>query len=746
MRYRFALLTALLLAAVLSAPAQGRKVKKFTHETTAIPAVQPQVIAVETANTSLVLSVRENGTLHQVHFGAKVSDPQEFLSVPSIAGRYSSGHPAYPAVGGRFLGQPALHLQYEDGNFNTELYYVSHTTENLQGVVRTSVLLKDYVTSVQVKLIYNAFQAEDIITEQVEILNGGKTPLKLVNIASSALHLQGESFLLSHVNGAWAQEMQLESELLTHGVKVIETRRGTQTTQCENPSFLISVNSKQLLEDEGEVIAGSLAWTGNFRISFERDAGKGLNVIAGVNPFASAYPLGAGESFTTPEMVWTYSSQGAGQASRNLHRWARKYVIYGGEAVNPILLNSWEGAYFTFSTQTLTRMIDDAASMGLEMFVLDDGWFGNAFPRNGDDAGLGDWQVNVTKLPEGIDYLASYAHSKGLKFGIWIEPEMVNPRSELALAHPEWVIQSPGREIYQERNQWVLDLSNPAVQDFVFGIFDSVMKLSPSIDYIKWDCNRPIQSAGSPYLGAQQEKLYIDYTQGLYKVMERIRARYPSVLIQCCSSGGARVDYGQLRYFNEVWVSDDTDGLERIFMQYGTSLWFPASIMGSHVSTVPNHQSRNVTPLKFRFDVACQGRLGLELQPKYLSESEMALVHRCVESYKTYRDVVFTGDLYRLGTPYEGQYYGQMYVSPDKSRAVVYVYCLRFDTLGGEGVPFRLKGLDPERKYKVVEQNVDSSCWWGNGKSFSGSFLSSCAFTPSLPALYSSAVFVLEAE
>ncbi len=744
MKQHITVFAVLLMAVVFATPAQGRKVKKFSHETVKVPAVEPRIVAVETDASSLILTVRPNGEVHQLYYGSRVP-AAEFLDVPVVKGRYSSGTPAYPATGGRYLGEPALHVKYADGTHNTELYYTAHDVETRQGVVTTTVHLKDYVTGLEVRLVYDAYPKENVIVQHTEVDNRGTAPVELLNIASGALNLQAGSYLLSHVNGAWAQEMQLENTPLHHGLKVIESRRGTQTTQCENPSFLLSLNSSELKEDSGEVVAGALAWSGNFRLSFEQGPEKHLTVLGGVSPFASAYPLAAGETFRTPDMVWTYSADGAGGASRNLHRWARKYVVYGGETVNPILLNSWEGAYFTFTTETLLRMMDDAASMGLEMFVLDDGWFGNAFPRNGDDAGLGDWQVNTSKLPEGIDYLASYAHSKGLKFGIWIEPEMVNPASELAHAHPEWVLQSPGREIYQERNQWVLDLSNPAVQDFVFNTFDSILALSPSIDYVKWDCNRPILSAGSSYLGTQQDRLYIDYVQGLYKVMERIRAKYPDVLVQCCSSGGARVDFGQLRYFNEVWVSDDTDGLERIFMQYGTSLVYPASIMGSHVSTVPNHQSRNVTPLKFRFDVACQGRLGLELQPKYLSKEEMALVNCCVASYKGFRDIVFTGDLYRIGSPYDSKYYGMLYVTPDKSRAVVYTYCIGFDTLGNEGVPFRLKGLDPGRKYRVTEQNVDHSCWWGNGKAFTGAFLGSGAFAPSLPALYSSAVFVLEA-
>ncbi|MDT3365690.1 MAG: alpha-galactosidase [Bacteroidota bacterium] len=731
------------LLCVLSATAQ--KTRSHVHTTAPVPSVEPRIIAVETENSSLILSVRENGAVFHLHFGTKVNET-EFAAVPSYTGRYGNGALAFPATGGRFLGEPALHVRYADGDHNTELYYTGHTVSTSSGVTTTTVHLKDYVTSLQVDLVYEAYPAEDIILTHTEIVNGGKKPVTLLSYASGAMTVTADRYLLTHVNGSWAQEMQVESELLTHHTKVLEDRRGVQNTQLGNPAFLLSLDTDELRENDGEVIAGALAWTGNWRLSFERDAENRLTVLGGISPFASEYPLKPGATFRTPDMIWTWSGNGAGQASRNLHRWARHYGVYGGGQVNPILLNSWEGAYFTFTTETLLRMIDDAASMGLEMFVLDDGWFGNKYPRNSDNAALGDWQVNVSKLPEGIDYIAQYAHSKGLKFGIWIEPEMVNPKSELAENHPDWVVQSPGREIYTERTQWVLDLSNPAVQDFVFGVFDGVMQLSPAIDYIKWDCNRPVESFGSPYLGTEQERFYIEYVQGFYKIMERIRAKYPSVLVQCCSSGGGRVDYGSLKYFNEVWTSDDTDGFERVFMQYGTSLFYPACVMAAHVSTVPNHQSRNVTPLKFRFDVACQGRLGLDLQPRYLSEQELAYVNRCVESYKQYRDVVFNGDLYRLGTPYGNDFYGMMYVSEDKSRAVVYTYCLRFRQLACDGVPFRLQGLDPERKYRVVEQNVDRSCWWGDGQAWSGAFLASGAFNPILPSLYSSAVFVLEAE
>ena len=702
-----------------------------------------QVISIETEATSLNLLVTEDGTVQTLHYGTRISGADAWAGINLKSDDYNGCRGlTYPATGGRFIGEPALHVKYADGTHNTELYF--------SGVERsgnsTIIGLKDPVTNLQVKLVYDAYPKENVIVMHSEILNGGKKPVELLNFASASVYVDASQYLLTHFHGAWAAEMQMENELLGHDVKVIESRRGVQATQGNNPSFLLSLGTAELRENEGDVIAGALAWSGNFRLSFEQDDANRLNIVTGISPHASAYPLKSGATFVTPDMIYTFSADGAGGASRNLHRWARNYGVYGGGAVNPTLLNSWEGAYFNFTTPVLLGMIDDAASMGLEMFVLDDGWFGNEYPRNNDDAGLGDWEPNVIKIPEGIDYVAQYAHSKGLKFGIWIEPEMVNPQSNLAHKHPDWVVQSPGREIYQGRNQWVLDLSNPAVEDFVFGIFDRTMQLAPGIDYIKWDCNRVIQSFGSPYLKGAQDRFYIEYVQGLYNVMRRIREKYPDVLVQCCSSGGGRIDYGALKYCNEVWTSDDTDARMRAYIQYATNLIYPACIMASHVSAVPNHQTSNVTPLKFRFDMACSGRLGLELQPKNFAPADRALADRCIKSYKQYRDLVFGGDVYRLASPYDSHYYGVMYVSEDKSRAVVFTYCLDFEPRTVGGKVFKLNGLDPSCSYKVVEQNVDTSCWWGNGGTFTGSFLSSGGFNPILPQIYSSAVFVLEAQ
>ena len=742
------ILTIILAAMVAMLPAAGqnrqkaRKAGKFTHTVVQTPKVQAGIIPIGTEKMQIVLQVDGDGNVFMPHVGAPVAHPEEFLN---FKGGRRWLREAYPAQGGAFLGVPALHVRYKDGTHNTELRYVSHQSSSEGGVETTVVNLKDYVTLLEVKLFFKAFEKENVIVTHTEITNAGKTPLELLEYASGVMNLESDKYLLTHFRGDWAVEMQPVHELLEYGTKVIESRRGTQGTRNENPSFLISLGSEGFSEDCGDVISGALCWSGNFKLTFDRSVNGRLSVLAGISPHASAYPLGAGKTFVTPDMVWTFSREGAGGASRNMHRWARREGVYRGGSITPTLLNSWEGAYFDFTTPVLTGMIDDAAAMGLEMFVLDDGWFGTKYPRNSDKAGLGDWELNTAKIPEGIEYLASYAHGKGLKFGIWIEPEMVNPLSVLAETHPEWVVQSPGREIYKMRNQWCLDLSNPAVQDYVFGIFDRTMQLAPGIDYIKWDCNRPVLSFGSPYLGSEQDRFFVEYVQGLYSVMDRIRAKYPDVMIQCCAGGGGRVDYGAMKRCNEFWTSDNTDAISRAVIQYATSMIYPACAMASHVSAVPNHQTGSVTPLKMRFDMAAAGRLGMELQPKALTQEERDFAKRCIESYKGFRDVVFTGDLYRLSSPVDSDFYSFMYVSEDKSKAVVFEFCLRYQARESRDFALRLKGLDPDRTYKVTEQNVDKSCWWGSGSSFYGDFLMEGGFNPRIGGNGASAVFVLEA-
>ena len=706
------------------------------------------VISIETRGSQMVLYVHDNGELSFYHYGSKFGNPDQVIGYKSYRrSDYGTEPPAYPARGGRHFNQSALAVKYHSGELNTELKYISHSQKTVSDdIERTVVTMKDAKTDLVVNLFYDAYQKEDVIVAHAEIMNGGKKPVELEYHASSALNLHAEKYLLTHFHGAWASEMQVSRQLLAPGIKSIRTVKGTRATQTENPSFMLSLNTEEFSENHGEVIAGALAWSGNYSIDFQVDEAGRLSVVSGSSTPGADYTLGAGKTFQTPEMIYTFSACGAGQASRNLHTWARRHWLFDSSIVCPTLLNNWEGTYFDFNETVLKDIIDNVASMGLELFVLDDGWFGGKdFPRNGNYQGLGDWQVVEEKLPNGVSAIADYAHSKGVKFGIWIEPEMVSPKSNLARKHPDWVVQENGREVTTIRNQWLLDLTNPEVQDFVFGVFDSTMQLADGIDYIKWDCNRHVEGAGSTYLGRNQSNFWVEYVQGLYSVYRRVREKYPDVIIQSCASGGGRVDYGALHYCNEVWTSDNSEAHTRAFIQYGTNLIYPAIVTGSHVSAVPNHQTNNVTPLKFRFDMACAGRLGMELQPAEMTEEEREFSRKAIASYKEYRDLVFYGDLYRLSSPYDSDFYALMYVSQDKKRAVVFAYTLKYQARSLKPV-FRLDGLSDDLSYRVTELNVNKSCYWGSGKALTGSYLRNHGLNPDLAKVYTSAVFYLEAE
>lgn len=707
-----------------------------------------QVLNLQTEDLSMVLTVGKDSVVYFQYMGERIEDSTPFLDKQTYRrSDYGTDPHAYLASGGLSYREPGLRVTHSDGDLNTELAYVNHQqTEMAAGnVIETTITMQDKKLPLIVELIIKAYQKENVFTQYVRITNNEKKAVVLHNFYSSYLPLRARKYYLNSFYGAWAQEMFMEETLLTHGIKTIENKMGVRTTHTENPSFVLALDTP-LAENTGNVIGGALAWSGNYKLNFQVDEFDILSITAGMNPYASEYTLASNETFHTPEMIYTYSTTGAGGVTRNLHDWARNYNVYDASTIRPTLLNSWEGAYFTFDEKTITDMIDDAAGMGLEMFVLDDGWFGNKYPRNSSRQGLGDWQVTKDKLPNGISHLADYTVSKGLKFGIWIEPEMVNPKSELAEKHPDWIVQSKGRAVPTTRNQWLLDLTNPKVQDFVFSVFDDVMKQSKNISYIKWDANRHVGSVGSSYLAAdKQSHFWIEYTQGLYRVYERIRAKYPHVIIQACSSGGGRVDYGALRYHQEVWTSDNTEPRSRMFIQYGTNMIYPALVTGSHVSAAPNHQTGNITPLKFRFDLAMSGRLGMELQPKDLTEKEKIFAKTAIENYKKIRDIVMQGDLYRIISPYEGKgLYAIMYVSKDKKRAVVFDYCFEYQGRTHNSQSIKLNGLDKNKQYKITELNVDKSNYWGNGKVFRGEYLINEGINPKLEKMYESAVFCIE--
>jgi alpha-galactosidase len=647
-------------------------------------------IVIETKNTSLVLTITDNLRVLQSYLGKKIS--------PDLYQAMRSGREIYLTAGMENQFEPAIRMVHADGNPSLELRYVSHTNSKKQDIITTDVLLKDPVYATEVTIQYNSYYNEDVITTRTTIRNLEKKQVMLTRYASSMLHFTADEYWLTQFHGDWAREVNMLEEKLSNGIKTLESKLGTRTNFYQTQTFFLSLN-KPSTETEGELIAGTLAWTGNFQYTFEIDQRNGLRICSGINPFASEYYLQPGELFTTPEFIFTLSWEGRGQASRNLHRWARKYAILDGNGPRMVLLNNWEATHTDFTETRLVELFDEGKKLGIDLFLLDDGWFGNAFPRNDDKAGLGDWQEDKKKLPSGLGYLVKEADKKGIKFGIWLEPEMVNPKSELYRQHPDWILKLPNREENYGRNQLVLDLINPKVQDFVFSIVDDMMTKDPGIAFIKWDCNRSMTNAYSPYLKEKQTHLFIEYTRSFYKIMDRIRAKYPTLPIMLCSGGGGRTDYAALKYFTEFWPSDNTDGLERIFIQWGYSYFFPANIISAHVTNMGKQS------LKFRTDVAMMGKMGYDIRVHNFTPDELQFSRDAVAAYKRISDIIWFGDLYRLVSPYDENRAVLMYVNGNRNKAILFNYHLntrRRDIFSR----VKLQGLDPQKKYRIKEINL----------------------------------------
>ena len=668
-------------------------------------------IVVNTKNTSLVYSVGKDQRLYQSYLGTKLAGENNMAGLPNPT------HLGYATFGTDNLFEPAVRITHNDGNPSLELNYISSITERKDANVSvTHINLKDPVYPVEVTLNLKSFYNENVIEQWVEIRHAEKNSVTLYNYASSMLHFDAKKYWLTQFHGDWAEEMKMQESELTSGIKIIDSKLGTRAHMYQSPNFFLSLNNPSD-ENTGELVAGTLGWSGNFQLLFELDEKNSLRVISGINPFASEYSLAPGKSFVTPSFIFTYSNQGRGEASRNLHRWAINYGVMDGNQPRLTLLNNWETTYFNFNESKLSGLMDDTKTLGVDLFLLDDGWFGNKYPRNDDKAGLGDWQENKSKLPDGISSLVKTAESKGVKFGIWIEPEMVNPKSELYEKHPDWILKLPNRPEHYYRNQLVLDLTNPEVQEFIYHLVVDMMQKNPGIAYIKWDCNRMMTNTYSPYLKNQQSHLYIDYVNNLYKVLERIRLKYPHLPIMLCSGGGGRVDYGALRYFTEFWSSDNTDPYERVYMQWGYSNFFPAVSVCNHIT------SWGKQSLKFKTDVAMMGKIGYDIQVKELSATELKFSQDAIRNYKRFSDVIWKGDLYRLVSPYESERAVLMYVNENKNRSVLFSYNLN-SRYGETFNRVRLEGLDADKTYKVDEVNVfQRPLFRDNGKSFSGDYL-----------------------
>lgn len=679
-------------------------------------------VRVTSPGTELLLDAQAGKELKVIYFGARLADA-DLLSV-SAAG--TCGCNAYPAYGMQCPSEAALGVTHSDGSLATELLVetVSQSIENEAQITR--VRLKDTVYPFYVTICWRAYQDVDMIETWTEIENLEKKPVTLTRFDSGFLPVHRGEVWLSHLTGTWANEGRLVQEPLNAGVKLIKNKDGVRNSHTSHAEVMFSLDGKPQ-ENTGRVIGAALCYSGNYELRIDTGDTDWHQFFAGINPDNSSYTLAPKEVFRTPELALTWSDEGLSGASRNFHKWARSHKMAHGDRLRKILLNSWEGVYFDINEAGMDQMMSDIASMGGELFVMDDGWFGVKYPRITDNCALGDWQVDPKKLSAGVPGLVECAKKHGIKFGIWIEPEMSNTVSELYEKHPDWVIKAPQREPVLGRGgtQVVLDLGNPAVQDFVFKVVDDIMTENPEIDYIKWDANMAIMNHGSQYLPKdRQSHMYIEYHRGFAKVCDRIRAKYPDVTIQACASGGGRANYGVMPWFDEFWVSDNTDALQRIYMQWGTSYFFPAIAMASHISAAPNHQTFRTIPIKFRIDVAMSGRLGMEIQPKNMTPDEIELCRNAIREYKEIRPVVQLGDIYRLVSPYDGlDMASMMYCSPEKDKAVFYWW--KLETFCDQHFPrVRMAGLDPDKLYRVHELNrIDNVPLPYEGKVFSGKFL-----------------------
>ena len=692
---------------------------------TTLNASDMKQIRISTDRTDLVLQVAENGRLYQSYLGEKLLNDADLKELgwsvhPASDGSVSRrGWEVCSGSGNEDFFEPALAVTHNDGNPSTWLYYVSSSSHAVEGGVQTDIVLRDDQYPVEVTLHYVAYPKENVIKTWSDIRHEEKKPVTLSTYATTMLYFSRPAYYLTEFSSDWAKEAQMSTQPLQFGKKVIDTKLGSRAAMHTHPFFIVGLD-QPANERQGEVLMGTLAWTGNFRFTFEVDNVGNLRIIPGINPYASAYRLERDEVFTTPEFIFTLSNEGTGQGSRNLQAWARNYQLKDGKGPRLTLLNNWENTAFDFNQDILAELMKEAKDLGVDMFLLDDGWFGNKYPRKNDRAGLGDWEVTHDKLPGGIRALTDAAKEAGVKFGLWIEPEMVNPKSELFEQHPDWAIHYPNRDTYYYRNQLVLDLSNPAVQDYVYFVVDKLLKENPDIVYFKWDCNSPITNIYSPYLKAEQGQLYIDHVRGVYNVMRRVKDNYPHVPMMLCSGGGARCDYEALKYFTEFWCSDNTDPVERAYIQWGFSQFFPAKAMCAHVTSWNKAAS-----IKFRTDVASMCKLGFDLGLKELSADELLYCQTAVANWKRLQSVILDGSQYRLASPYESNHMAVNYVSTDYDKAVLFAYDL-YPRYQEKLLPVRLQGLDPMKRYQVKEINLmpgTQSTLTADGKVLSGDYL-----------------------
>ncbi|RTE04434.1 alpha-galactosidase [Paenibacillus whitsoniae] len=684
---------------------------------------EQRVFHLQAGHTSYVLHIFEAGYLAHAYWGKTVrsiqperlirTEERAFSPNPDPANRRFSLDTLpqeYPAYGNTDYRQPAYQVQLDNGSTITDLRYVSHTitpgkpaltglpatyAESEQEATTLEITLEDKLIGLQAILSYTAFERQDAIARSVRFINTGTAPLKLLRALSVNVDFNHDQFELLHLSGAWARERYVEKRKLAPGTQSIESRRGASSHQ-QNP--FVALLERGATEDYGNVYGFSLVYSGNFLASVEVDQMHTSRLSMGINPFDFSWLLGPGEQFQTPEAVMVFSSQGLTGMSQTYHELYRTRLCRGEfrDKPRPVLINNWEATYFNFTADKIEQIAQAGRELGIELFVLDDGWFGK---RNDDTTSLGDWFVDKNKLPAGLEDLAQRVTKLGMQFGLWFEPEMISRDSELYRAHPDWCLHVPERNRSEGRGQLTLDLSRPEVCDYIVDAVSKVLASAP-ISYVKWDMNRHMTEIGSAALPPERQRETAHrYMLGLYSVMERITTAFPHVLFESCSGGGGRFDPGILHYMPQTWTSDNTDAVARLKIQYGTSLVYPISAMGAHISAVPNHQLHRTTSLKMRGDVAMSGNFGYELDLTTFTPEEHELAKEQVAQYKELREFVQFGRFYRLLSPFEGPEAAWMFVSED-GQDVLACY---FNILAEPHEPLKrlmLKGLDPNGTYR----------------------------------------------
>ncbi|MBB5180041.1 alpha-galactosidase [Planomicrobium koreense] len=681
----------------------------------------------QTEKTSYIFSVLENGQLGQLYYGKKLRHRESFQRLFHVEATPNTAcvnegdlvfsldilKQEYPAFGTTDFREPAYQVLQENGSRITHFVYQDHSIRQgknkLEGLPATyvesedeaatlEISLYDKEIDVEIRLSYTVFDELNAITRSARFINHGQAEVNVARAMSASIDLTDSNFEMVQLSGAWSRERHIKNRKLVPGMQSIASTRGTSSAQ-HNP--FLALKRPETTEHQGEVYGMSLVYSGNFLAQVEVDHYDVSRLMIGINPFEFNWLLKSGEAFQTPEVVLVYSAEGLNDMSQTFHRLFRTRLARGQwrDRERPVLINNWEATYFDFDEKKIFELAKASKALGVELFVLDDGWFGK---RDSDTTSLGDWTPDSRKLPNGLTQLAKDINGLGMEFGLWFEPEMVSKVSELYKAHPEWVIRVPNRQMSHGRNQLVLDFSRQEVVDYIHGLMAGVLRDAP-ISYVKWDMNRYMTEVGSLDLPAdRQREVAHRYILGVYSLYERLTAEFPHVLFESCAGGGSRFDPGMLHYAPQGWTSDDTDAVERLKIQYGTSLVYPISSMGAHVSAVPNHQVGRMTSLETRANVAYFGAFGYELDVTMMTEAEKETVKQQIAFYKENRSLIQQGRFYRIESPFaeDGNRTSWVAVSEDQREAMLGFYQVLAQPNPGLTRIF-FKGLNPEFEYAI---------------------------------------------